>query len=388
MDELARKVAATRQRLSLDLGNDRVARLADRFEERLQRRRSIRMTAKLATGLAAAAAIAVLSVRTIRTHTLEGARSHELPSTPAIAMPLHVPDGSSVTPLDDLTVVQIKESSSSHSVIELVRGGARFNVTHNPSRLFRVEAGVVTVDVLGTEFTVERIGPRVRVSVLRGQVQVGWSERTALVIEGETGIFPRQKPGDDGASSADLEGEAPGALADDSITPNGAASSPHAGPSDHTRAGTSSPWRSLAAQRNFNEAYNALRRDGWDVPNNPSDLLLSADVARMSHHPSEAIPPLRRVVEQYSSDPRAPAAAFTLGRVLMETGAPRQAALAFAKAGTLDHQGTIVEDALAREVEAWSRAGDVARAHKRAEDYVARYPSGLRLASVRQYGGL
>ena len=46
------------------------------------------------------------------------------------------------------------------------------------------------------------------------------------------------------------------------------------------------------------------------------------------------------------------------------------------------------DPALAREVEAWSRAGDAARAHDRAEEYVTKFPSGRRLKSVRRLGAI
>ena len=60
-------------------------------------------------------------------------------------------------------------------VVGLVRGRARFDVKHDPSRVFRVEAGNVTVEDLGTRFTLERIttgDEHVRVAVEAGRVLV------------------------------------------------------------------------------------------------------------------------------------------------------------------------------------------------------------------------
>ena len=97
---------------------------------------------------------------------------------------------------------------------------------------------------------------------------------------------------------------------------------------------------------------------------------------------------LRKIVESHRSDPRAPLAAFTLGRVLlMELGQPRQAAAAFAEARALAPDGPFAEDALAREVEAWAKAGDGAKARARAQDYLRAYPSGRRVPAVRALGG-
>jgi transmembrane sensor len=97
---------------------------------------------------------------------------------------------------------------------------------------------------------------------------------------------------------------------------------------------------------------------------------------------------LRKIVQEHRSDPRAPLAAFTLGRLLlMELGQPRQAAAAFGDARALAPAGPFAEDALAREVEAWAKAGDSAKARARADDYLRSYPTGRRASAVRTFGG-
>lgn len=117
--------------------------------------------------------------------------------------------------------------------------------------------------------------------------------------------------------------------------------------------------------------------------------MLASDVARLSGHASDAVDPLRRVMRDHASDPRAPLGAFTLGRVLLdELGRPAEAATAFARARSLAPGGPLEEDALAREVEAWSRAGDTNKAREAADLYLATFPSGRRLHSVRRFGGL
>ena len=369
MDELTSKLAGAQDRLNLELLPDRVERLQTGFQQRLVRRKQVR---RAAFGLAGALSVVVLalSLRALLTQSqLPGALAVE--GAPAV---FNLPDGSRVTKLDELAIVRVEQASVERAKLELVRGGARFDVTPNPKRAFQVLAGPVRVEVVGTEFTVERIGPKVRVSVLHGRVKVGWSGRVAYVAEGETGMFPRDEV--ESAPSAGAAGPAPSA-------------SPVAdGASSEARAGLAPAWRQLAQERKFQEARNALEQAGWNVPNNPTDLLLAADVARKSNQPAKAVPLLRRVAQDFSSDPRASAAAFTLGKTLMAMGSPRDAALAFARAGALDKGGAISEDALAREVEAWAGSGDSARARRRAQDYVARYPSGLRLESVRRYGGL
>jgi transmembrane sensor len=117
--------------------------------------------------------------------------------------------------------------------------------------------------------------------------------------------------------------------------------------------------------------------------------MLAADVARLSGHAGEAVTHLRAVVSRHGGDPRAPLAAFTLGRVLLdELGRPGAAAAAFADAQRLAPGGALAQDALAREIEALAKAGQTVAAHDRALLYVERYPSGRRIKSVRRYGGL
>ena len=89
------------------------------------------------------------------------------------------------------------------------------------------------------------------------------------------------------------------------------------------------------------------------------------------------------------ADPRAPLAAFTLGRLQLDQLAqPRAAAAAFAQARALDPSGPLAEDALARQVIATALAGDKDEATRLATDYVALFPNGRSINSVRHHGGL
>jgi transmembrane sensor len=151
-----------------------------------------------------------------------------------------------------------------------------------------------------------------------------------------------------------------------------------------------SSWRALARDGDYDRAYEALQREGAGArADQAADLLLEADVARLSRHPAQAVAPLRKLLSSHPGDPRAPLAAFTLGRVLLDDlGRPREAADAFARARAASPGGAMAEDALAREVEAWSRAGEATMARARAEEYVRRHPKGRREKLVRRLGGL
>ena len=144
----------------------------------------------------------------------------------------------------------------------------------------------------------------------------------------------------------------------------------------------------MRASRLRQRALSPLRGARGSGPETAETLLAAADAARLQGRAQEGAALLRRIVQHHRADPRAPLAAFTLGRVLlMELAQPRQAAAAFAEARALAPHGPFAEDALAREVEAWAKAGDDAKARARAQDYLRAYPSGRRVPAVRALGG-
>ena len=72
----------------------------------------------------------------------------------------------------------------------LERGRATFEVAPNPRRVFRAEAGSVSVEALGTAFSVERRGQLVGVSVQHGRVRVAWPTGSQELGAGSSGWFP------------------------------------------------------------------------------------------------------------------------------------------------------------------------------------------------------
>jgi transmembrane sensor len=339
---------------------------------RAERARRIRLQA---IGVAAAAAV-VLGVffRHGGSESLRGwiAASHSPPAGGPAAAPLVLADGSSVAPEPNADV-RWSEVSPARVTAVLKRGRAHFDVVHADARVFRVEAGTVVVQVLGTAFDVEdRADGRTGVSVTRGRVRVFWGDATRDLAAGESALFPPD------AAAPATEHPAPVPAAPAGVEPVAEAPS--------TRPG----WRELAQSGAFDEAYLALRHDvPHDSDWNVTDLLLASDVARLSHHPADAVEPLRRILAAHRDDPRASLAAFTLGRVSLESmGQPHEAALAFAQSRALAPKGELAPDALAREVEACAQSGDTEGARALALEYVRVYPDGPRLHSVRRYGGL
>jgi transmembrane sensor len=67
---------------------------------------------------------------------------------------------------------------------------------------------------------------------------------------------------------------------------------------------------------------------------------------------------------------------------------PAAAAQSFSSCRRLQPGGPLAQDALAREVEAQSRAGNAAAARALAEQYLRSYPQGRRATAVKRFGGL
>jgi transmembrane sensor len=284
-------------------------------------------------------------------------------------------DGSRVIRATSDALVSVVEAGPARIITSLDSGRIEVEVAPNQGRVFRVVAGSVSVEALGTAFDVDRDSKNVRVLVRHGRVRVDWPRGSRELGAGEGSVYPPEALA---AASGfllqepNLESDppAPGATA---IAQNAKARAPS--------------WKDLALEGKHAAAY-ALLRDQGNTLRDPEDLLLAADVARLSGHGAEAVPFLERLLRERGTDARAPLAAFALGRVLMTSlGQPEKAAQAFADARRRARGGSLAEDALAREIEAWSRAGAKARARERAEEYLRLYPKGQRLSAVKTFGG-
>ncbi|MCH9685668.1 MAG: FecR family protein [Deltaproteobacteria bacterium] len=268
---------------------------------------------------------------------------------------LRFTDGTIVEPRADAELY-VERADEDEAAVVLQRGRARFSVASQPSRRFVVQSGLVSVIVVGTEFSVERRESGAWVQVDRGEVRVEWPEGHTMLRAGESGSFP------------------PPTSVPASVPPPEAPSAPApSGPS----------WRALARRGDHQAAFDALGRGGSVVRNAPADLMLAADVARVSGHDGEALRYLRRLTQRFERDTRAPLAAFTIGRIELSRNHPARAADAFALARRLQPKGSLAEHALAREVEARVGAKQTVRARELAAQYLSRYPQGPRRQRVR-----
>jgi transmembrane sensor len=307
--------------------------------------RGARWTAVAATAVAAAAAVALFWAP----GRGGGAERAAAPANPPAASAARVrfADGSIADLRDASSKLQTRLSTEAAIELELAQGAARFDVVPRKGRRFLIWVGAAYVEVIGTVFTVERLPAGVRVSVERGVVKVVSGQHETRLSEGTADVVPIQA------------GEAP---------PVEAAEAPGPAP----RRAQPAPARGVARPEPATDETGALLR--------------ASESARRGGHPEDALVFLRRLLDQHPRDPRAPYAAFMLGRVLLEElRRPAEAAAAFARVPALDARTPLVQDALAREVESWARAGEARLARDRARAYLERYPNGSRADEVRRY---
>jgi transmembrane sensor len=252
--------------------------------------------------------------------------------------------------------LELLENSAHTFVSVLRRAKVVFDVRPGGARRWTIEAGLVSVEVVGTRFEVNRLDDAVEVEVMRGAVLVRGErvpDRVERVVAGSRLVV---RGGTGSTTTLERSTEAPSAsVADDVdsslvLTPKS--------PAKEAKAGA--------------------------VLQNIDELLALADAKRRSGDGAGAQAVLRRILTLHAGERRAALAAFTLGRLLFETR-PSEAALAFSKCLSLSPPEALAEDALARLVEAEAASGHPLRARAAFEDYQRRYPSGRWLRAVKQW---
>jgi len=353
-------------RLSLDWDEGRTERLLASVHGRIDRRKRAFRAAVATATLASVMCVVVIALRW--NSAPMSAALNNVPGQLASRSSIHLGDGSEIEVDTSTSEIRVIEESASRVRVDVVRGTSRYAVVPSPARTFEVRSGSVTVTVVGTEFIVEQRGEKTWVEVLRGKVRVSWSDDQAFLVTGESGIFPRES--------------APSA-AEDGLAGQGEIDAPTARGPHATQV-----YRSRVARRDYRGAYAVLSRNPALAGDTVEELLVAADVARLSNHPSEAIPYLQRIIREHPRDERAPLAAFTLGRTLGGLGRTEEAMNMFGRVQSAWPKSPLAEDALLRQAEAASQLGDLGAARRIAEQYDREYPNGRRRSEVRRYARL
>jgi transmembrane sensor len=261
------------------------------------------------------------------------------------------------------------ESTGSSFVAVLERGGAHFEVRPGGPRRWQIECGLATVEVVGTGFDCARAPGRLNVSVQHG----------AVLVRGER-VPDRARRLTAGETLEVLEPPAPAEPSQAERAPEAPATTVAAAPGPEPVGAETGAWRELARGGHHREAFAALGAQGLLRETRRlgvTDLLVLADVARLSGHAAEAVVPLERILRDFPGDPQAPLAALALGRLELDTlDRPAKAATALNRALSLGVPRSLREDVRTRLVEAYARAGNRTAARAAAAAYLREYPSG------------
>ncbi len=290
-------------------------------------------------------------------------------------------DGSRIT-LEPGAEAQVLENTDRSFVTMLRKGKTRFEVRPGGPRRWSVECSLATIEVVGTAFTVTRTERQVRVEVQKGIVLVRGErvpERVQRLTAGQH-LELTEEPAQAAAPSPEPIA-APPAVQEPVAPPP----SPVAPPPVQAES-----WRAAAAKGDHASAYARLGDVGLErearKARDIDTLLVLADVARQSGHPQQAARLLEQAMREHPRDSRAGLAAFTLGRLELETlGRPARAAEAFNRVIALGEPRSLQEDAHARLVQAQARAGAWEQAREAAARYERLYPEGYRLQDVRRW---
>ncbi len=267
-------------------------------------------------------------------------------------------DGSRIL-LGPGAALEVLDNDESSFVCVLRRGRGTFDVKPGGPRRWRIEAGPVRVEVIGTRFTVDRNKSRVSVEVDHGTVLV----RGDRVPDGVQKLTAGSR-----------------IVIDASERPMASAAPAPAG------VGTGAAPMVAASSADFSTAKSSSAAVTALSPSAKVDLLQVADEQRRRGNLKGAIATLRSATSESGDSSRRAIAAFTLGKLLLDAAwRPAEAAQAFRSCLRLAPPAAIAEDAAARLVEALARSGSREAAQRSARDYERRYPSGRRLADVRRW---
>lgn len=278
-------------------------------------------------------------------------------------------------------------AESNEVELELRRGRASFDVTHDPSRQFRVHAGDVTVVVLGTRFSVERRAGTVSVAVERGKVAVERGSELAYLTPGQrwqgSELHTQQSttPGQGVPSQPDQANTV--ARGTNLAAPSHSASDDTAGDDTAVELATTEPTLSRATAPAAKPNGSEITTAEVEAPSPAKQLFDASREARRVGDSRRAAQLLQQLVAQYPGDPRAGLAAFELGRIRSDVlGDVTSAISALEQALRLSPQGSFRQDALARLAQAYDRTGQVKACKATRQRYLAAYGEGVHAQRV------
>lgn len=260
-------------------------------------------------------------------------------------------DGSRIS-LHTNSQIDVLAMTGDQVLLRLIHGSATFQVKKGGLRKWRIEAGVASVEVVGTRFSVTRKAEDVQIVVNEGRVLV----RSAQLVDGVARLDAGETIAVTHDSRAKMETSR---QADPSAEPSAVA--PLALPNPST---TQEP---------------APRQRAAETIEN---LLSKADQARLTGDLPSALVALEGIVRRFPNDARAPLSSFQLGRIHQKQNNLTQAERAYK--WTIEHSSsaTLKEDCYVRLIET-QLARNPETAKTTAQVYLNEFPLGRHVRSVQ-----
>lgn len=341
----------------------KIDHVLDRIENTLGRRRHRRVVARRTVPGAAVMFVATLAVVTWRQSSSSDVSTAPLASATGIVLPeghqlqtgeTQFSDGSKVQ-LDGDAQVEVVSNTTQRFATVLRAGRVAFDVVpqKQAARQWVIDAGDVKVEVVGTQFSVERRLDLVEVAVSRGAVRV----RGDAVDKGETLLTAGERV---------------------QVT---TARAPRRSPARATAPDT----KEVIEATGISETSPAPTNP--QTPGEPDrGALRQADDLRRAGKHQEAANLLASALQGAPRGGQSALMALTLARVQIgPLGQPRAAAASFDRAVRDGLPPALREQALARSVEAWARAGQHETAVARAQQYLGDYRRGPSRDSVLRW---
>lgn len=250
------------------------------------------------------------------------------------------------------------------------RGHAEVSVVPRKNGRWRVDVGPFAIHVKGTRFSFDWDPAS---ELLSFHLQTGTVEITAPCLDGGRSL---------GAGES-LRVSCRPSQAQASVPPASEVQAvPVLEPSPQEREPPPPPravpvWQKLAGTHDYRGALDAALARGFEAEcrrASPADLLLLGDVARLAGDPDHALHAYGAARKKRDEAGRS---AFALGLIEFDHRQHyRRAAEWFALYIREQPRGALVEEAEGRLIEAWQRAGEVAKAKEAAEAYLARHSAG------------
>lgn len=308
-------------------------------------------------------------------------------------IPVHMADGAKTQfAFDDDSKLDVGAGthldlleSTGHAVGMAIRDGFLVaDVNPGGPRVWRIECGPVTVEVVGTRFTIRRDPGFIRVRVERGAVLVRGEpvpDHVVRVEAGQSVVVTLAEAAQRGENEASV-------LNPPSASSNARTAREIARPTARTPSDKPVALSESSSKNPEPSATTAPSAADSPLPVRSvvDAALMEADVLRRAGRFGEAARVLERVLAAHGNEPNATLAEFSLGRLYLDSlGDPRSAVVHLVVALARGLPAALSEDAQARLVEARARAGDGPGARDAASRYHALYPDGRHTSEVDRW---